>query len=275
MATTKNQYDQILVKAANSVLLEIAHILHSYEDSFVVVGGLVPSLILRNTPEAHIGSIDVDIALKQTVPTSHYKTIQELLLNQGYKQEEDQPFTFSRSFQIDEQEIKVNVDFLADEYGGIGKSHRTQRVQDMRPRKARACYLAFEQPLLIKIMGILPEGGKDQVTVQVASIVPFLMMKAQALNGRMKEKDAYDIYFCLLYYPGGHEALIEAFTQFPHSKCVTEGLTIFKEKFDSPEHFGPVAVANFINETNLESRARLQRDVYERMNALLLGLGIL
>jgi hypothetical protein len=45
--------------------------------------------------------------------------------------------------------------------------------------------------------GELPGGGKDSVTIRVASIVPFIVMKAMALDDRLKEKDARDIYYCL------------------------------------------------------------------------------
>jgi hypothetical protein len=55
MGISKEQYDPRLVKAANSVLLEIAHLLQIYSDGFVVIGGTVPGLILRNPPESHIG----------------------------------------------------------------------------------------------------------------------------------------------------------------------------------------------------------------------------
>jgi len=195
MATTKNEYDRLLVEAAHRVLLEVARLLYEYRDGIVIVGGSVPGLILgQNLPE-HIGTIDVDIALDQnTIQEVGYRSIVQLLLNRGYVQG-DQPFIFYRTLQIDDQEIKVEVDFLAGEYGGTSKTHRTQAVQDMRPRKARACDLAFQNPIQITIEGLLPEGGKDRACIQVASMVPFLMMKAQALNNRLKEKDAYDIYY--------------------------------------------------------------------------------
>ena len=76
-------------------------------------------------------------------------------------------------------EITVEVDFLAGEYGGTSKKHRTQIVQDMHPRKARACDLAFLNPIQITIEGTLPEGGKDRASIQVASIVPFLSSKVE------------------------------------------------------------------------------------------------
>ena len=231
MAATKNTHDHLHVEAAQSVLLELARLLHEYEDGMVVVGGAVPGLILDQTRQDHIGTTDVDIALDHnTIQEVAYRSIMQLLHHRGYQRGE-QPFIFYRSIPVDGQEIKVEVDFLAAEYGGTGKKHRTQVVQDLRPRKARACDLAFQNPILVTLEGILPGGGKDRATIRVASMVPFLMMKAQALVGRLKEKDAYDIYYCLVNYPGGSDGLAETFRQFPEHPLIQEGLNILAEKF--------------------------------------------
>lgn len=42
----------------------------------------------------------------------------------------------------------------------------------------------------ILIEGTLPDGGHDAVSIRVASIVPFFVMKGMALHDRLKEKDA-------------------------------------------------------------------------------------
>lgn len=274
MATTNSEYDHVLVEAAHRVLLEIAHLLHDYYDGIVVVGGSVPSLILDQSKQAHIGTIDIDIALDQkTIQEIGYRSIMRLLLQRGYVIG-DQPFIFYRTIQVSGQEVKVEVDFLAGEYGGTGKKHRTQVVQDMHPRKARACDLAFQDPILITIEGELPDGGKDRAMIKVASIVPFLMMKAQALNGRLKEKDAYDIYYCLTNFQGGLDALAEAFHQFSDHPLVREGLGILAEKFSSPDAAGPVFVTNFLVEIDPDIRGLIQRDVFERMQYLLDKIGI-
>ncbi len=272
MATTKNEYDHLLVEAANRVLLEIIRVLSEYRDGIVIVGGLVPGLIIGQNSPSHIGTIDVDIALNlQNIQEVGYRSIMQLLLRRGYIQG-DQPYIFYRTIQVDEQEIKVEVDFLAGEYGGTARKHRTQTVQDMHPRKARACDLAFQNPVQIWIEGILPEGGKDRAIVQVASIVPFLIMKAQALSGRLKEKDAYDIYYCMANYPGGMDALIQAFHDFPDHPLIREGLSILSEKFSSIDSSGPVFVANFLDENDPDVRATIQRDAFERVQYLLKAL---
>ena len=84
-------------------------------------------------------------------------------------------------------------------------------MQDTRPRKARGVDLAFEMPLKVSIRGTLPGGGEDMAEINVASIAPFLVMKSMALKSRLKEKDAWDIYYCVQHYPGGVEKLGQEF----------------------------------------------------------------
>jgi len=190
----KRDYTEEAVKAARSVLLEIAHLLGEYIEEIVIIGGLVPDLILPMKDVEHIGSIDVDVALNHRVLSSvGYKSIAELLLSRRYRQGK-QPFIFFRDVQMDNHVIAVQVDFLAGEYEGTGEKHRTQRVQDMRPRKARGVDLAFEFPLKVTLRGTLPGGGEDIAEINVASVASFLIMKGMALKSRLKEKDAWDIY---------------------------------------------------------------------------------
>ena len=163
----------------------------------------------------------------------------------------------------------VEVDFLAGEYAGKARSHRTQNVQDMQPRKARGCDMAFTDPTEITLSGTLPEGGKDTVRIRVASIAPFMVMKAMALASRLMEKDAWDIYYCIHNYPGGIQQLAEEFRPLLKNKLVQEALANIAEKYASPEHVGPKHVADFEAITEVDERALLQRDSYERINALL------
>jgi hypothetical protein len=274
MATTKDEYEHILVEAAYRVLLEIARLLYDYREGIVLVGGSVPGLIFDQSLSEHIGTIDIDIALNQnTIQEAGYRSIMQLLSKRGYVQGV-QPFIFYRTLLVNNQEITVEVDFLAGEYGGTNKKHRTQKVQDMHPRKARACDLAFQNPIQITLEGTLPEGGKDRATIQVASIVPFLMMKAQALNSRLKEKDAYDIYYCISNYPDGLDALVELFRSFPDHPLIHEGLAILGEKFFAADSIGPVFVVNFLDEIDQDNRALIQRDAYERVHYLLSSLHV-
>ncbi len=269
MVTTRRDYTAEAVEAARSVLLELAHLLGEYQESVVIVGGWVPQLLLDRAPLQHLGSLDVDVALDhRSLREVGYKTIMQLLLARGYHQGE-QPFIFFRTVQLGERTFEVEVDFLAGEYAGTARAHRTQKVQDMRPRKARGCDLAVSLATEVTLSGTLPGGGKDTATLRIASIVPFLVMKAMALSGRLMEKDAWDIYYCIRYYPGGMNKLVEEFQPHLKNSLVQEALAKIDEKFASPEHIGPKQVADFDDNSDPEARALIKRDAFERVNTLI------
>jgi hypothetical protein len=135
-----------------------------------------------------------------TIDDDTYQTIRTALLKRGYK-EGKQPFIFFREVLTEGGDpVVVEVNFLSGEHGGTGTSHRTQKVQDLRARKARGCDLAFENFVAVEMETELPEGGIDRVVCKVSAVVPFIVMKGMALADRMKEKDAWDIYYCLVHY---------------------------------------------------------------------------
>ncbi len=271
----RTDYTATAVAAAKSVLIELTHLLGEYREDIVLVGGWVPELLLGEQTEPHVGTLDVDLALNhQTLRESGYNTIHRLLIARGYEQDKQQPFIYYRSWIIQGRKVAVEVDLLAGEYHGTGKSRRTQRVQDVRPRKARGCDLAFELNTEVILEGDLPEGGRDTVRVRVASIVPFLVMKGMALSDRLKEKDAWDIYYSLKNYPGGLDALAEEFLPFVERGLVREGLEKIGKNFSTVEDLGPKFVADFEAAEGPEERELLQRDAFERAQYLLKKLGI-
>lgn len=265
MAVTQADYSREQVEAAKSVMLELTHLLGEYRDDIVIIGGWVPELLLAG----HVGSIDVDLALNHLkLQEVGYATIEKLLLGRNYRKSEEQPYIFYRKVVVDSEEIEVEVDLLAGEYAGTGKSRRHQNIQDIKARKARGCELAFDLTSEVELSGFLPDGGKDTVKVKVASIVPFIVMKGMALYDRFKEKDAYDVYFCVRNYPGGVNALVDEFRPHMSHGLVKEALGKIAEKFATHGHVGPVHVADFLELEDVEERERLQRDAFERVNYL-------
>ena len=276
MALTFRDYSADQVEAARRVLLELAHLLGEYRDDIVVVGGWVPHLILPTGTAPHVGSIDVDLAVNhRNLREAGYATIQALLSRRGYEQDPRQPFIYHRTVVVNGNAIKVEVDFLAGEYEGTGAKHRTQPVHEGRARKARGCDLAFDLYVETNIEGELPEGGREQARIRVSSAVAFLVMKGMALHDRLKEKDAWDIYFTLIHYPGDLDALAQEIRPHLHHGLVQEGLRKIAEKFASPDHMGPKFVADFEDIQDRDERAIRMRDAYERVSHLLRDLGVL
>jgi len=270
----RNDYESDEVAAARSVMIELIHLLGEYRGYLVLVGAWVPELLLSSKSEPHVGSLDIDLAVNHSeLAEEGYRTILELHRSRGYEQG-NQPFIFLRKVKMGDREITVHVDLLAAEYGGTEKSHRHQKVQDIHARKVRGCDLAFTDPVEMVVDGELPTGGKDSVRIQVASIISFLVMKGMALDDRLKEKDAWDIYYCLKHYPGGLDALVETIKPHLEHGLLREGFEKIAKHFVTTSHAGPFAVAEFEAITDPEERELIQRDAYERVNYVLQKLGI-
>ena len=268
---SKSQYGYKEVRACKAVLLELVHLLGKIKNEMVIIGGWTPTFLFPQSDDPHVGSLDIDVALDfSKIPDDTYQTILKAFLKRGYTQDKEQPFRFFRKVKIEGTEpISVEVDLMAGEYGGTGKGHRTQKIQDIRARKARGCELAFDSSITVTLKGELPDGGKDKVSFRVAGIVPFLVMKGMAMYERMKEKDAYDIYYCVEHYPGGVEELASEFRPHLKNKLIIEGLEKIRSKFASAEHIGPKWVADFLEVADKEDRDIIMRRAYEKISELL------
>ena len=273
----QSDYKEPEVRACLSVLLEIMTILGEFRENIIIVGGNVPPLLISSAKEKHPGTIDIDLALDfQYIKSDTYQTIVETLVARGYYQKEgDQPFRFYRDIGDESKDkITVEINLLAGEYGGTAATRRHQTVQNARARKARGCDLVFEGAAKITLAGSLPGGATNELTIKVAAIGPFLVMKGMALWGRMKEKDAYDIYYCCKNYPGGSKSLAKAIKPLLNNKLAREGLGKIKAKFSTVDGIGPNWVANFLEVSDLEERARIQRQAFELTNTLMEKLDI-
>ncbi len=120
----------------------------------------------------------------------------------------------------------------------------------------------------------MPNGAENTVELRVSGIVPFIVMKGMALYDRLKEKDAYDIYFCLTKFPGGVRELAESFRSLINDKLVREGLSKVRSKFSSIGSMGPVAVAEFIGIESGEQRALVIRRAFEVVDEFLTILNV-
>jgi hypothetical protein len=273
---TRSDYPKNEVDACLSVLVEFMTLLGEFKDSIVLVGGWVPYFLIEEGKQEHTGSLDIDAALDfKSISSETYSTILKLLKERGYE-ETEQPYVFNRTVETETGgQVTVKINLLAGEYGGTSKSHRTQKVQDVRARKARGCDLAFDQNFSVTLSSRMPDGAKNEVTIRIAEIVPFLVMKGMALWDRYKEKDAYDIYFAILYYPGGVQKLVSVFDSFKSNKLIREGLGKIRTKFKDVESPGPVWVTNFEEIDDEEEKERVRRDAFERVNVFLDTLDIM
>lgn len=253
--------------AAYSVLGEIVNLLNAFQDNIRIIGGWVPSLLYPDS--GHIGSIDVDILLDhlQIKKAESYMTIKRLLEKNGYKSHPRKYFTFVKTINVQGVSYDVDVDFLSGQYGGDSGS-TSKHVDGIKALPATGGNFAFEFPATdVCIEYTREDGALDSGHIKVISVVPYLVMKTEAL-GRGKPKDAYDIYCTLDNFKGGVRALVKEFMPYKDKKLVRSMCEKLSEKFASEAHAGPVDVASFMGILDEEENARIRQDAYQKVHYL-------
>lgn len=228
------EYDDRTTAAVKSVLIEIGQILGSFKGKFAIIGGAVPWLLLANEDMPHVGTLDVDVGLDaETLGDGEYATLIGALQSHGYTQRDG-----LRRFQLvrqvpardDGEAIDIVIDFLMPRDAEIVKN-TPPLISDFAVQRADGADLAMRFYRLVAVEGPMPDGGTNRVEIAVCSIPALLAMKGHALAGRYKQKDAYDIYYCVRNYLGGIEALAQeclpllehASAGRPHTRTMAAG----------------------------------------------------
>lgn len=277
---TPVEYSDRTTDAIKSVLIEIAQILGSYEGKYAVVGGAVPWLLANNPEMPHIGTIDIDLSLKpEELGAYEYTGLIEALLEAGYHQDEGlKKFQLVRTLPgVDgAPAIDVIVDFMVPR-GAVLMKNDVPIIENFAVFKADGADLANEYQELVTIEGPMPNGGQNRVQIAVASIPAILAMKGFALRGRLKTKDAYDVYYCIRNYKDGPEILAKACTPLLDRVSGRTGYGIIAEKFAAQDSLGPTHVRQFVEEEGIlgdRSPEQWQEDAFGQVDYWLRNLGL-
>ncbi len=277
---TADDYDDRTTAAVKSALIDIGQILGSFKGKFAVIGGAVPWLLLENDDMPHVGTADIDLSLQaEALGDGEYAHLVEAMIDAGYEQRTDlKRFQLVRSIPAKDggPAIEVVVDFLMPRTAEVVKND-PPIVSEFAVQRADGADLALQFYKLVAIEGDMPDGGRNKVEVAVASIPALLAMKGYALAGRKKEKDAYDIYYCVRNYPGGPEALATDCRPLLEAPGGAEAFAIINEKFAAPDTMGPTYVRQFVEETYLlgeRTADQWQQDAFGQIDAWLRALGV-
>jgi hypothetical protein len=269
---TRAEYGGRETEAARRVLVDLGQVLAAYfKDCIVVVGGWVPELLLPSDKDPHSGSTDVDLALEPAkLGDNRYAEIVESLLVTGRYRKTDKPFRLQAEVDLGDGRpaIPVDVDFLKPP-GKLFRSKGIRLLPDFRPLDADGCAAAFRRPERKRIEGYSIAGAKNRVSLLVASVPDFLVMKAHALAGRDKPKDAYDICYCLDNVPKGIESIASKWRDQRNDPLVADAIGHLQDKFDSVGSFGPMQVVEFLNAATPEESDIHARRAFELVRRLL------
>lgn len=273
-------YDDRTTTAVKAVLVEMGQILGSFKGKFAVIGGAVPWLLLANEDMQHVGTLDVDLSLDaQALGDGEYATLVGALMGHGYQQRgELRRFQLVRQVPVQDggAAIDVIVDFLMPRDAEIIKNV-PPILNDFAVQRADGADLAMRFYQMVAIEGPMPTGGTNRVEVAVCSIPALLAMKGYALVGRHKQKDAYDIYYCVRNYPGGIEALAHECRPVLELGSGEQGFLHISEKFDAADGYGPTSVRRFVEDTQIlgdRTPDQWQQDAFGQIDALLRALAL-
>ena len=264
---------------------ELFTYLKLYRNQIVLIGGWVPYFLLEkygtpgNEYEHHVGSLDVDVALDAfSIPESAYKTILEILKDRGFYHRKDNlgkeiPASFLKKviFQ-DGEEIEVQIDFLAPEYGGSPKKRRHQVIQDMLARKGRGTDIVFNQIEMVRLSGPISNGANIELDIKAANVAACFVMKGIALGERTSEKDSYDLYMLARYYKEGPESVLFELKKLGNHGLMKEALRNMEEQFKDVKSIGPVSVARFMGISDKDEYDRITRDACELLQFIIRGM---
>lgn len=250
--------------ASRAVLLDVLTILGLYLDGIVVIGGWVPELTFPG--RGHIGSFDVDLALDaRRIQSDAYNSIRQRLLDQGYVQSALHVGVFEKDLSGRRGTVTVKLDLVTGEQADAASP---ALIQDLNIGRLRGVELALDHTVTVTLRGQLPSGADNTVSARIADVPSFLCTKAFALNERKKEKDAYDVYFCLRHFAGGPKALAEACRAMLAVPRGREAMEILRQKFATLNTVGPQWAAE-VAAGQGEDPESVARDAFERATRFL------
>ena len=148
-------------------------------------------------------------------------------------------------------------------------------INEFAVQRADGADLAVRFYQMVAIAGRMPDGGVNRVEIAVCSIPALLAMKGHAVQGRYKQKDAYDIYYCIRNYPDGIGSLAEACRPLLDHASAAKGFRFIAEKFDGLDSYGPTCVRRFVEDTRVlgdRTPEQWQQDAFGQVDSWLRAL---
>lgn len=226
----------------------------------VIVGGLVPTLLYQDAEHAqefgaHVGTQDLDLTLDLAIlGEERYEHIQGGLRANGFKPDEKEDGAIKR--QSWRSDNGVILDLLMPPVppnveGGVLQSLTTA----MAAMTMRGLDLALAHRRIISLTGVDTRGRSVKRDLPVCSASVFLMLKALALAGRSKDKDAYDLHYVLVTDPLGPERLGADLRTYASHAAIGSAVASLRRDYASIDGRGPKDVCSFLGRTDDEELA--------------------
>lgn len=261
-----SDYDEVVTARCERALVTLLGDIGPWSRRLYLAGGLAPRYIVGTLPEGaspHVGTTDVDLVIALTLSDESpeaYRTLENNLRRAGFSDETS--FRWHRSV----DGLKVTVEFLCE-------TDKVEPGRIYKPKEGTGSGLgAFNVPGAQLVARDFTEvvieaerldgGGLSRVTVRVAGILSYTVLKTLVFQDRHENKDAYDLVYCLLNYGEGPD---DAGRAASASEIVSDpqtvaALELLAERFASSEHDGPRAYSAFLEDGDDEAAARRRQE---------------
>jgi len=251
--TTKDGYLPGQVELVRQTCLYLATYLGDLRDDFVVIGGLVPSLIvdqgaLPDGAEAHVGTMDLDVGLTiALLDDGRYHELTERLRYAGFEPDvNDAGKTTRQRWRITGAE-KVTVDFLIPPSREGDKGGRILSIEsDFAAVIAPGLAAAFRDRQLIRIEGRTIRGELATREIWACGPGAYVVLKALAFSLRGENKDAYDLFYLVRNYRRGPVDVAAALAELHDLPETEQALAVLRRDFAEIDQVGPRRVAEFV-----------------------------
>ncbi|MCY3948055.1 MAG: hypothetical protein OXF61_02505 [Acidimicrobiaceae bacterium] len=276
-----SEYAAAATDRCERVLVTLLGDIGPWGDRVVLVGGLAPRYLVGSDPlvaSPHVGTIDVDLVITLAVDDSSetYATLYRNLERSGLA-DGDHSYQWQR--RVDG--VKVEVEFICEtDQVGPGAIYRPKQGtgSDFAAFNAPCAGFTSQDHVEVSVTAErLEGGGLSTVTLRVAGVLVFAVLKLLAFQQRHHNKDSYDLVYTLKNFDGGPTAAGEAAALSPvrSEKAVVDALELLRERFASPDNDAPVAYANFLaDRDDHEHKARLRNEAVAVVRQFLVGAGV-
>ena len=223
-----------------------------WSDRLILAGGLVPRYLIGKLPEGarpHVGSTDVDLIVTLAMPDSEeaYRTLERNLRDSDFE-----PGDSSFQWRREVEGLDVVVEFLCEtDEVDRGRIHRPKKPHGSKfgALNVEGAELAARDFRTVRVEAErLDGGGLSRVEVRVANVLPYIVLKIQSFQDRHERKDAYDLCFTVRNWPKGPEAAGREAAASPAAsdQLIGRSIELLAERFESADHDGPRAYADFL-----------------------------
>jgi hypothetical protein len=261
LATDGAHFSQYDANRTRALLSEAGRLIRGVGFSGIhltFIGGLVPSLLVPNLDpgiDPHVGSGDIDLCLSVALATGQvgaYQRIEKALAELGYKMKPLGPSSASSWQWIGGEKHKVTVEFFCAPVASneVGTLYRPEGdvTKGLSAMTLGTGELIDRDRVELSLQIELPDGSIATLPFRVTAPASFLASKADALVGRDKNKDAYDVVWLCEAWPGGQDSLARVVQGSPvfNDPLMRHALEILTSQFDGIDSLGSRAYARFI-----------------------------